>query len=95
LTGSEGKLNYATLVMNSGKPVEIRLSQTLKSSLDQNAIFLIHANLPRDVRCYVCKTATHEISLYLNYNLTGEALILCGKCHENYQNPPKKVARSE
>jgi len=81
--------------MNSGKPVEMRLTQSLKSFLDQNSIFLIQTNLPRDVRCYVCKTATSEISLYLNYNLTGEALILCNKCHDNYQNPPKKVARSE
>ena len=73
----------------------MRLTQTLKSFLDQNAIFLFQTNLPRDVRCYVCKTTTSEISLYLNYNLTGEALILCNKCHDSYQNPQKKVARPE
>lgn len=81
--------------MNSSKPVEIQLTQTLKSFLDQNAIFLFQTNLPRDVRCYVCKTTTSMISLYLNYNLTGEALILCNKCHDNYQNPTKKLTRSE
>jgi len=81
--------------MNPSRPVEMRLTQTLKSFLDQNAIFLFQTNLPRDVRCYVCKTTTSEISLYLNYNLTGEALILCNKCHDSYQNPQKKVARPE
>lgn len=81
--------------MNPSDPVEMRLTQTIKSFLDQNAIFLIQTDLPRDVRCYVCKTTTSEVSLYLNYNLTGEALILCSKCHESYQNPPKKVVRSE
>ena len=81
--------------MNPSKPVEIRLTPSIKSFLDQNAIFLIQTDLPRDVRCYVCKTTTSEASLYLNYNSTGEALILCSKCHDSYQNPPKKVIRSE
>jgi|MudIll2142460700_1097286.scaffolds.fasta_scaffold2479959_2 hypothetical protein len=73
----------------------MQLTQNIKSFLDQNAIFLIETVLPRDVRCYVCKTTTSEISLYLNYNLTGEALILCRKCHDSYQHPQKKVASPE
>jgi len=62
----------------------------MKSFLDHNAIFLVNVRLPRDVRCYCCKASNEEASLYLNHNSIGEALILCPRCHQTYQNAGRK-----
>jgi len=67
-------------------------NSSMKSFLDHNAIFLINIRLPRDVRCYCCKASNEEASLYLNHNSIGEALILCRRCHQTYQNSGRKSA---
>jgi hypothetical protein len=64
----------------------------MKSFLDHNAIFLVNVRLPREVRCYCCKASHEEASLYLNHNSIGEALILCPRCHQTYQNSGRKSA---
>jgi len=63
---------------------------SIKSFLDQNAIFLVNVQLPREVRCYCCKAGNEEASLYLNHNSIGEALILCPNCHQTYQSAGRK-----
>lgn len=64
----------------------------MKSFLDHNAIFLVNVRLPRDVRCYCCKASNEEVSLYLNHNSIGEALILCPRCHQTYHSSGRKNA---
>ena len=68
------------------------LISAVKSFLDRNAIFLVNVRLPRDVRCYCCKASNNEVNLYLNHNSIGEALILCSRCHQVYQNSGRKSA---
>jgi hypothetical protein len=72
------------------KDEQLRLS--IKTFLDQNAIFLASLKLSRGVRCYFCKALSGEVSLYLNHNSIGEALILCQGCHQTYQTPHEKTA---
>jgi hypothetical protein len=78
------------LVKNRSETENSRPS--MKSFLDQNAIFLVNVRLPREVRCYCCKASNEEASLYLNHNSIGEALILCPRCHQTYQNVGRKSA---
>ncbi|MEW5975755.1 MAG: hypothetical protein AB1898_08110 [Acidobacteriota bacterium] len=64
----------------------------IKEYLDQNGLFLTASQLPRDVRCFFCKSAGRSVNLYLNHNSIGEALILCDRCHAFYQNSNLKRA---
>ena len=47
----------------------------MKSLLDLNAVFLVNARLPRDVRFYGCEGSNQEVSLYLSHDSIGEALV--------------------
>ncbi len=65
---------------------------SMKAFLDRNAIFLVNATLPREVRCFFCKASTADAYLYLNHNSIGESYIACQFCHTTYQEPRGKMA---
>ena len=67
-----------------------QFSNSMKTFLDKNAIYLTSLRSPREIRCYFCKSSTDDVSVYLNHNSIGEAFLLCSGCHAAYQTPQHK-----